>query len=437
MELIHQPFGPLRLGSFLSEHLASEQWTEFRGAVAFAKRSGTQHLTGALEAFDQRAAIRLSLGIDFYGTSQEALTDLLHAISHGQVWVYHNSGPSTFHPKVYLFKKAAAAELVVGSGNLTQGGLFTNYEASLAIKLDLNKQDDTALLASVEHVLDGWSHDIPGRCLRLNEALIGTLVAVGLVRTEAQIAITAAQNMPPENAPVAGPAHQLHAHGAGAGNVPSPFTHSGVPAAPALPVHAAPVAAAADEMAEAVESAGPPAPPAPQLPTAGLPTMALGGHTSFVMTLQNTDVGVGQTTAGTARRSPEVFIPIAALDYNPQFWKFPQQFVADNGWNAAHPQARRHGLGKMDRMNVPMRIGVPQHVSMMFNPDKRDLRLRNEVLRSSGNIGDILLITALNPASGQEYDVQVAAQGTPLFQQLQPLCNIPVGHNSMKSFGYF
>ncbi len=35
-----------------------------------------------------------------------------------------------------------------------------------------------------------------------------------------------------------------------------------------------------------------------------------GNFRGFVMTLQKTDVGRGQTTAGTSARSPEIFIPL-------------------------------------------------------------------------------------------------------------------------------
>jgi hypothetical protein len=154
------------------------------------------------------------------------------------------------------------------------------------------------------------------------------------------------------------------------------------------------------------------------------------------MTLQNTDVGVGQTTAGTSRRSPEVFIPLAALDQHPGFWTFPDEFTPDEEWNEEHPQNRRNGLGKLDRLNVSMRIGGIQLVRMFFNPRKGDFRLGNETLRSAGNVGDILLVRRVDPANGFEYDIQVAPQGSPLFEELQPYCNTAVPH-SQKHFGYF
>src|SRR5207249_1547946 len=147
-------------------------------------------------------------------------------------------------------------------------------------------------------------------------------------------------------------------------------------------------------------------------------------------------VGVGQKTQGASRRSPEVFIPLAALDQNSSFWTFPDQLTEDAAWNNAHPKNRRNGLGKLDRTNVRMRVGALQTVSMFFNPRKGDFRLRNEALRSSGSVGDILFVRRVDPVNGFEYDIQVAPQGSPLFQQVAPLCNESVP-NSPKQFGYF
>ena len=76
------------------------------------------------------------------------------AAPNGRVIVFHNRLPFTFHPKVYLFKSPGAAELLIGSGNLAEGGLFTNYEASLRLTLDLADPDQATILQSIEHVLD-------------------------------------------------------------------------------------------------------------------------------------------------------------------------------------------------------------------------------------------------------------------------------------------
>jgi len=428
MQFITQPFGEVRLGEFLLTHLTDPQWTSFRAAVAFVKRSGTQHIRQPLLNFTNHGTVRLSAGIDLYGTSREGLTDLLNATPNGQLYIYRNNGPYTFHPKVYLFKSAQHADVIVGSGNLTGGGLFTNYEASLAARLDLAVEADAVFLQVIEATLDVWSQPQVGMCYLLTPEFLEQLVAAGLVRSEAQLA--AMQHAQPPAPPPGAPAAGAGAGPPGGAPAAPLFVSMAVPPAPAI-VQAA---AQAEEVELAVEAAE--LPSAAVLPPPGIVPFQGAGVNSFVMTLQNTDVGVGQTTAGTSRRSPEVFIPLAALDQHPNFWTFPAQFTPDAAWDAAHPQHRRNGLGKLDRMNVPMRIGVVQSVRMFFNPRKGDFRLGNEALRSSGHVGDILLVRRVDPTNGFEYDIQVAPHGSPLFAQLTPFCNTTVPH-SPKHFGYF
>ena len=423
MQFISQPFGPVRLGDFLLTHFADPRWTAFRAAVAFVKQSGTRQLLQGLQAFSHRAAVRLTVGIDHTGTSREGLLDLMHATHAGDVWIYRNNGPFTFHPKVYLFRNGEQADLAVGSGNLTAGGLFTNYEAFLAASLDLTRPQDASLLAGIEAVLDGWAGPQRGLCYPLTPELLEQLTATGLVRDEAQLA--AMQRFQR----AAGPAIQAGGEQARAAVAIAEPLFISVPVPPA-PVIVTPQQA----QAEAPETPGPDAVVAPHLEAV---PVQMGGYSSFAITLANTDVGVGQTTPGTSRRSPEVFIPLVAFDYSPAFWGFPDLFTADEQWNNAHPQYRRSGYGKMDRYGVPMRIGTMQQVNMFFNPRKKDFRLRNEALRSLGDVGDVLLVQAVDPSNGFVYDVHVAPQGSVLYDELLPRCNIEVGHGSEKSFGYF
>jgi len=81
----------------------------------------------------------------------------------GELYVFKEGqgGPNrTFHPKVFVFESNSAALAIVGSGNLTQRGLFLNHEAALAVSLDLAVAEDAALLADI--LAFGLSHDRPG-----------------------------------------------------------------------------------------------------------------------------------------------------------------------------------------------------------------------------------------------------------------------------------
>lgn len=148
--------------------------------------------------------------------------------------------------------------------------------------------------------------------------------------------------------------------------------------------------------------------------------------TGFVMTLQQTDVGSGQKTPGANRRSPEIFIPLIARNANPEFWGWPDLFTADTKID-----------NKMNRNGVQFRIGtgiVP--VNMMTWPAKADFRLRSEVLRSAGNIGDILRIEKNEQNDQYEYYAVVVPPGASDYDKYLALCNNKT-RNSAKLWGYY
>ncbi len=398
MELIFQPRPSLRLGDYLKRNLNTE-WEVFRAAIAFVKRSGTQHITTELKNLANRARVELLVGIDHQGTSVEALGDLMEAVQpNGQVIVLHNRLPFTFHPKVYLFRNQHSAELFVGSGNLTEGGLFTNYEANIHLSLDLKNKDSAGLVKTVEDMLDEWSDSRSGIARILDQNLLKLLVSRSLVVSEADLASVKKL--------VSGAGNS----GAGAHEeiLAEPlFALQPVPRAPA--VSAIPKAVAAKATSHTTTQQG------------GLPVIS-----NFVMTLQTTDVGVGQTSQGTSRRSPEIFIPLSARNAHPEFWEWPHGFMAD----ASKP-------GKQDRSGVRMRLGTSVViVNMMTWPDRHDFRLRSEALRSAGNVGDILHLEKMDPSMGFDYFAQVIPTGTNQHPAYQNCCTENV-RNSQKKYGYY
>ena len=401
MEFIHQPAPSNRLGDFLKDNLAG-RWTHFRAAVAFVKRSGVRHVAPALTAFARTGHAEIIAGIDHRGTSSEGLRDLLYAVSpRGRIIVFHNRLPFTFHPKAYLFKSSTAAEVLVGSGNLTEGGLFTNYEATLGLSLDLTEPKQAAVLQSLERVLDSWSDLSTGAALVLDEALLARITGLGLV--------------PSETLAVSEPGDMVRdVDRTRPGRSGLPFAARGEYRAPPYPK---PDAGPESSSTGAVRAA-----PA-STPASLASTFAAAG---FVMTLQQTDVGVGQRTTGASRRSPEIFIPLAARDADPDFWSWPAGFV---------PDPRKPG--KLDRRGVRVRLGSETiSMNMMTWPDKHDFRLRSEALRSAGNVGDVLRMEKVEPGGGYEYYVEVVPQGTSQHPVYLALCRQPV-RNSRKKYGYY
>lgn len=102
---------------------------------AFASDSGLELIFDALEArLKKGLSARFVLGIDFYQTDPGVLYDLLElSEQYGNLELYMGSDESrtVFHPKVYAFEdKNGDSRVVLGSANLTRGGLLNNHELS-------------------------------------------------------------------------------------------------------------------------------------------------------------------------------------------------------------------------------------------------------------------------------------------------------------------
>lgn len=393
MEFIHQPSDCNRLVDFLYEGFA-DSWTHFRAAIAFVKRSGTRHIEGSLASFARNHDVEIIAGIDHCGTSYEGLESLLHAVSpRGRVVVFHNPTFLTFHPKVYLFKSSVAADMVIGSGNLTSGGLSVNYEASVRLRLNLTNPNEAAFLECVEHALDRWRDLSSGTARLLDEQLLAKLAVLGL--TPPELLVTSSPLVEKENVGGLNIEHDDF-----------PFSARSEPGILRLSSH---------------WQDTPTSDPSNQ-------TLAVSGQNiGFVMTLQKTDVGVGQVTSGSSKRSPEIFIPLAARNADAGFWNWPDGFVEDQ----MKPD-------KLDRRGVKMRLaGEVISVNMMTWPDRHDFRLRSESLRSAGNVGDILrLERAADPNADYEYYAEVIPEGTTLYPVYLTLCRNAV-RNSQKKYGYY
>ena len=124
---IMQPTGG-NLFAPLVEQLTSVQNGELNIQVAYAKSSGVDLLTAALQTFHRAGGhIRVLAGIDQKNTTAEALYKLMHLCD--ELYVVHDSAfAQTYHPKIFVVRNTEQAWVAVGSNNLTRGGLCTNYE---------------------------------------------------------------------------------------------------------------------------------------------------------------------------------------------------------------------------------------------------------------------------------------------------------------------
>jgi len=140
MTLMNQPFNG-QLGNKLIELLNSQSYHELTIVVAFAKNSGVLRIKDSLEEFRKRGGkVNVYVGVDLGVTSYEALTALL--LCTDSLHVVHTENRQTFHTKIYQFLGKEKGVIVVGSHNLTAGGLWTNFESSAHILLDMSNPED-------------------------------------------------------------------------------------------------------------------------------------------------------------------------------------------------------------------------------------------------------------------------------------------------------
>lgn len=151
-------------------------------ATAWAKRSGLSRIATSIRGLRERGGIAEAvIGVDEGGASLEGLQ--LAAELFSPVHVFHDPGPRTFHPKLYIVESATEATAIVGSGNLTKGGLFTNYEAAVALDLDLASEDDAQTLSQLREYYDALLGS-GSACQPLDDELIQHLSEVAVISSE-------------------------------------------------------------------------------------------------------------------------------------------------------------------------------------------------------------------------------------------------------------
>jgi HKD family nuclease len=184
--ILIQPFSDKSIGDFIHEAFRGDHGTfdSFQAAVAFAKRSGVQHIEDELKAFIEKGnAARIVVGVDLGGTTSEGLEALIGALGEsGELFVSHDENAfTTFHPKIYFFEGPDKSILIVGSGNLTQGGLYSNDEGFAILELDPSDPDDLAVIEQYKENFGKWCDEDSETVRRVDKDFIESLKESGYV----------------------------------------------------------------------------------------------------------------------------------------------------------------------------------------------------------------------------------------------------------------
>jgi len=131
--------------------LACPRLTRALLTVAFANKSGIDLLANELDRHAGRTTA--FVGIRNAITSRQGLEALL---DFGVTTYVVDTGARgvLFHPKVFLALGKEEARLLIGSANLTGGGLSNNIEAGLRIGLDLQDRRDRTLAETIAAQFD-------------------------------------------------------------------------------------------------------------------------------------------------------------------------------------------------------------------------------------------------------------------------------------------
>lgn len=153
--------------------------SDLRFAVAFLSASGLSLIEPCLRrSFIAGGRVEFLVGLDFLTTEPDALRMLNDMTQAGlPITCYCYSDPFThaapmYHPKLYLMANSEQITAVVGSSNLTRGGLKDNVEVNTVILADAN--DET--ISDVYAVYNKLKFEQPrvqpdGEFVRLYEAL--------------------------------------------------------------------------------------------------------------------------------------------------------------------------------------------------------------------------------------------------------------------------
>lgn len=183
-QLLSQPFrdGPSAL-SFLEAGLGDEDVSSFLVISAWVRRSGLELLAPAVDALRQRSGTaRLIFGVDLGGTTRQGVE--LAKRTFDTVHVFHDPAGGTFHPKLYLATTADnRGYALVGSNNLTGGGLWHNYES--AVLATLTTDADARLAVEMQAFADQLTQD-RGVCKALTGAVARRLEREGWLGDEAR-----------------------------------------------------------------------------------------------------------------------------------------------------------------------------------------------------------------------------------------------------------
>lgn len=364
-----------QLGEVLCSLLSDERWNELGVAVAFLKTSGIVRIQEDLVRFVRRGGrAQFICGVDEGVTSYQGLSTVLDCGAALRVY-QHPAWQHSFHPKIYLFTSSQTSGFcaVVGSANLTAGGLYTNAELSFRVEGDEN---DLPLLLSLRNTLDTFQR-AAGEITSQRE--LRRLLTAGLLEDEAT------------------------ARGPGRGIIRSASKGTLVLGQPIQvprlpPIPGAAIQRTARRGARVQAQAG--------RSIAGLPTTAA---RTLIMMLN---------PVRRPRTPGEVRVPVEALHAAPEIWQWPTIFQQHRP--RAHPY---YEARVRCRFTSQADTDLDDEVRLYFYPRRGEFRLTSAHFRARADEHDILVIEPAENIPDVDLVFRIIRRQESEYSQLRAQCN--------------
>lgn len=403
---------------------------------AFASLQAVLRLKSKLSDLHASAAnVRIVVGVDMGGTSKEVLKELTSWPI--EVFVFKNKkGGVTFHPKIYLVQSTQSAEIFIGSNNLTDGGLYGNYEGAVRVSYELPA--DAAQLALAKQQLNKFLQPDAPVARRLD----GDYLQLLLQRNEI-----------PDEAEARKRRQTARGHNQPSGNTPEAFGFEPTPGPPKLPLEVQQVVLAAvrnqlDELERQrrnsrkqakpkAKEAGASEAAAEMTPVADIRTvepLAQLAPVSFYLELT--------ATSGKAGNIPgEQRVPLEAIGAAREFWGWPENYV-----ESRNPRKGDADHGGEDRVYMNwkpawrIRVAddtgrdVVKDIRMYFYVNSSDFRFYSSDLVKWAKAGDIIELTRVDD-EGYVFECVLALAGTQTHNAWKSLCTQGSTHTN-RVFGF-
>lgn len=124
------------IGRIINQEL--EHSIDTKISVAFLKQTGVKYIEASLlKSLENGGAFEIIAGLDFKTTDPKAMLYFINLSKENKnVHIYcygdrdENKTDIVFHPKIYLFKNRKETSAIIGSSNMTAGGLESNFEVN-------------------------------------------------------------------------------------------------------------------------------------------------------------------------------------------------------------------------------------------------------------------------------------------------------------------